>query len=55
MALVMTMACSQMRMTPLEAIRAATAGGAQALRLYNTGTISDGKDADLLLWRDPDP
>jgi imidazolonepropionase len=51
MALVMTMACSQMRMTPLEAIRAATAGGAHALRLYNTGTISEGKDADLLLWR----
>jgi imidazolonepropionase len=51
MPLVLTMACSQMHMTPLEAIRAATAGGAQALRLYNVGSISEGKDADLVLWR----
>jgi imidazolonepropionase len=51
MPLVLTMACSQMRMTALEAIRAATASGAQALRLHNTGTISEGSDADFVLWR----
>jgi imidazolonepropionase len=49
--LVLTMACSQMRMTPLEALTAATAGGARALRLAEVGTISAGAHADLVLWR----
>lgn len=51
MPLVLTMACSQMRMTPLEALTAATAGGARALRLAEVGTISAGAHADLVLWR----
>jgi imidazolonepropionase len=50
MPLVLTMACSQMRMTPLEAITAATAGGAQALRLTDAGTLSPGARADVVLW-----
>jgi imidazolonepropionase len=51
MPLVLTMACSQMRMTPLEAITAATAGGARALRLHDLGTITEGAQADLVLWQ----
>jgi imidazolonepropionase len=51
MPLVMTLACSQMGMDPLEAIVAATAGGARALRLNDgTGTLDDGAPADLLVW-----
>jgi imidazolonepropionase len=50
MPLIMTMAVSQMRMTPLEALRAATAGGAQALQRRDVGTISEGSWADLVLW-----
>jgi imidazolonepropionase len=49
--LVMTLASSQMRMTPAEALRAATAGGARALRLEGAGTIAEGGPADLVLWR----
>jgi imidazolonepropionase len=51
MPLVLTLACSLMGMDPLEAIVAATAGGARALRLADgTGTIRVGAPADLLLW-----
>jgi imidazolonepropionase len=51
MPLVLTLACSQMGMDPLEAIVAATAGGARALRLNDgTGTIAAGAPADLALW-----
>ena len=41
-------------MRPLEALRAATASGAELLRLTDTGTIEPGKRADLLLV-DGDP
>jgi imidazolonepropionase-like amidohydrolase len=41
-------------MTPLDALRAATANGAELLRLTDTGTIDVGKRADLLLV-DGDP
>lgn len=51
MPLILTMACSQMRMTPMEALRAATAGGAMALRRDDVGTISEGAWADLVLWQ----
>src|SRR5690606_34225125 len=51
MGLVLTLACSQMGMDPLEALAAATAGGARALRLRaGTGTIAAGSPADLALW-----
>jgi len=50
MPLVLTMACSQMQMTPLEAIVAATSGGAQALLLDDAGKIAPGARADILSW-----
>lgn len=51
MPLVLTIACSQMGMDPLEAIFAATAGGARALRLRDgRGVIAPGASADLVLW-----
>jgi imidazolonepropionase len=51
MPLVLTLACSLMGMDPLEAIVAATAGGARALRLEDgTGSIRPGAPADLVVW-----
>jgi Amidohydrolase family len=55
--LVMTMAVSQMRMTPEEALLGATVYGAHAMGLAAThGTLGAGKQADLILcgipnWR----
>jgi imidazolonepropionase len=47
----MTIACSQMRMSPLEALVAATRGGAAALRLPDgRGTLTPGAPADFVLW-----
>jgi imidazolonepropionase len=42
-----------MGMTPAEAVWAATAGGARALRRDDVGTIARGKRADLLLLDAP--
>lgn len=51
MPLVLTIACSQMRLDPYEALYAATAGGARALRLEDgRGTLTPGAPADLVLW-----
>jgi imidazolonepropionase len=51
MPLVLTLACSLMGMDPLEAIVAATAGGARALRLTDgTGTLRVGAPADVAVW-----
>lgn len=51
MKLAMTIACSQMGLHPLEALVAATAGGARALRLDDGwGTLAPGAPADLLVW-----
>lgn len=51
MPLVLTIACSQMGLEPLEALVAATAGGARALRLDDgRGTLRAGAPADLVLW-----
>lgn len=51
MALVMTIACSQMGFDPLEALVAATAGGARALRIEDgRGTLRVGAPADVVLW-----
>lgn len=51
MPLVLTMACSQMGFDPLEAIVAATAGGARALALDDgRGTLTNGAAADLIVW-----
>ncbi len=55
LALVMTMACSQMGFEPLEALVAATAAGARALRLEDgRGTVAPGVPADLVLWATAD-
>lgn len=53
--LAMTIACSQMGLEPLEAIVAATAGGARALALHDgRGTLAEGAPADVVLWRADD-
>ncbi|MBW3554477.1 MAG: imidazolonepropionase, partial [Gemmatimonadetes bacterium] len=49
--LILTIACSQMGMDPLEALVAGTRNGARALRLEDgRGTLSAGAPADLVLW-----
>jgi len=47
----MSLACMHMKMTPAEAIAAATMNGAWALRVADRkGTIEAGKDADLAVF-----
>jgi imidazolonepropionase len=54
MPLMMTIACTQMRMTPEEAVTAVTLNGAAALGLSAThGSIEVGKTADIILARVP--
>jgi imidazolonepropionase len=51
MPLVMSLACTQMKMSPAEAIAAATINGAWALRLQKTkGSVERAKDADLAIF-----
>jgi imidazolonepropionase len=51
MSMVMSLACTHMKMSPAEAIAAATINGAWALRLANRkGSIEPGKDADLAVF-----
>ncbi len=51
MPLVLSLACTHMRMSPAEAIAAATVNGACALRLAERkGSIEPGKDADLAIF-----
>jgi len=51
MAFVLSLACTQMKMSPAEAIAAATVNGACALRLEKSkGSIEPGKDADLAIF-----
>ena len=51
MPMAMSLACTQMKMSPAEAITAATINGAWALRLADRkGSIEAGKDADLALF-----
>jgi imidazolonepropionase len=48
---VLSLACTQMRVHPAEAISAATINGAHAVRLGNRkGSIEPGKDADLAIF-----
>ena len=48
-------AVRDMKMTPAEALTAATVGGAAALRRSDIGTITVGAAADLLVLDAPDP
>ncbi len=51
MPFVFSLACTQMKMSPEEAIAAATVNGAWALRLQDRkGSIEPGKDADLAIF-----
>jgi imidazolonepropionase len=51
MPFVLSLACTHMKMTPAEAITAATVNGAWALRAQERkGTIEAGKDADLAVF-----
>ena len=52
MQLICNMACAKMKMTPEEALNAATLNGAAALNLSDRkGPIAVGKDADLLITK----
>ena len=51
MPMAMSLACTQMKMSPAEAIAAATINGAWALRMADRkGSIEPGKDADLAVF-----
>jgi imidazolonepropionase len=51
MPFVLSLACTQMKMSPAEAIAAATINGAFALRVADRkGSVEPGKDADLVIF-----
>jgi len=54
LALMISLACSQMKMTPSEAIVAATINSAHALnRGHILGSLEEGKLADIVIWNAP--
>jgi imidazolonepropionase len=48
--LAMNMACTLLRMTPLEALQGVTVHAARALSLMDHGTLAPGQRADLCIW-----
>jgi imidazolonepropionase len=55
MPLAVALAVREMGMTPAEAVHAATAGGAKALRRKDIGAIAPGMRADLVVLDAPSP
>jgi imidazolonepropionase len=54
MPLVMTLACLELKLTPSEALAAATINAAAALGLADeVGSIETGRYADLVIWNVP--
>ena len=53
MPLAIALAVREMAMTPAEAVRAATVGGATALRRDDIGVIAPGRRADLVVLDAP--
>jgi imidazolonepropionase len=53
MSLAIALAVREMNMTPAEALRAATATGAKALRRRDIGVIAPGRHADLVVLDAP--
>jgi imidazolonepropionase len=53
MPLAIALAVREMRMTPAEAVRAATVGGAQALRRDDIGVLAPGRRADFVVLDAP--
>ena len=54
LALVLSLACLQLKLTPHEALVAATANSARAVGLGDThGTLEVGRQADVVLWAVP--
>ncbi|MBI3098098.1 MAG: imidazolonepropionase [Planctomycetes bacterium] len=52
----MSLACTQLRLTPAEALTAATQNAAAALALaHEIGSLAPGKRADLVIWKVDDP
>ena len=55
MQIILSIACSQMKMTPAEAITAATINAAHSLDLSDRlGSLAEGKQADIVLMNVPD-
>ena len=55
MQMILSLACAGMRMSPAEALVAATINGAHAMRAATrAGSIETGKDADLVIFNVPD-
>ena len=53
MAIVISLAVREMHMSPKEALYAATMGGAAALQREDVGHLSEGANADLIIWDAP--
>jgi imidazolonepropionase len=51
----LALACREMGLTPEEAVRAATLGGARSLRLDDVGHLAPGALADLVVLDAPSP
>jgi imidazolonepropionase len=49
-ALLLSIACLKMKLSPAEALVAFTAGGARSLRRGDLGRLAPGCEADLVLW-----